>query len=687
MTRYMRDEEGSVLIFSLVIMILLFGFMGILVDTGRTVITHSRVQGYVDNLALAAANELDGQADALTRARAAVENDYIVKSALGGADGGEDFQLGDLYFLTDAPRADGRMLETEDFQDLITPDAALATHVLVTGTAVDVEWGMLKFVNSLGQVASPEAFQVSTWAAARLETGFCVEPMISMCAPQNNDWSGFDPGSQVKMVKNRDEVWEAGEYGIVTNISDDIHGTCSSYTGVDQLHCLMAINSHATDCGPNSVDFTADIPDINSGVDTYSVHAALNTRFGIFDPILGAIAVSDQVSPDANTISGALYSCTAEDFDEVSDSMGLPVDDCFHTGECDIYSDPISQDALELYWEQNHPGSTFPHWLETRFEIYQYEVLMGLLDVEGPEDSTNNICNPNASPAFNRRQFEIAIVDCSTMGDGEAFTDIEPVAYANAFLTEPVERLDAITFDGMFQGEPLTSGDVITSELSPKKGDGRSIDPYADTHGVTFGIKLSHKNKNKGDKNMPMLFDTVNWTGGDEDLAATDRGNIVIISEDGDSNDPDDEAKGGWFLIHFDEPTYVHSMIVFDTEDGGVVRLYDYIEEDPTGEYETNKSNGQLKQLSGGDGEGHDPDELAHLTVPNLGDGKHTRLDVGYNSIRTIAYFMPDSGGIDDIVIQNSKAEPTERDTITMEILETLSPTSKEIATFPIMTN
>ena len=42
-----------------------------------------------------------------------------------------------------------------------------------------------------------------------------------------------------------------------------------------------------------------------------------------------------------------------------------------------------------------------------------------------------------------------------------------------------------------------------------------------------------------------MIFDSNNVTGADFDLAATDLNNVLIISEDGDSNDPDDNAAGG----------------------------------------------------------------------------------------------------------------------------------------------
>ncbi len=45
-----------------------------------------------------------------------------------------------------------------------------------------------------------------------------------------------------------------------------------------------------------------------------------------------------------------------------------------------------------------------------------------------------------------------------------------------------------------------------------------------------------------------MLFDTNNITGEDFDLSATDLGNVLIISEDGDSIDPDDNLRFAHFF-------------------------------------------------------------------------------------------------------------------------------------------
>lgn len=46
------------------------------------------------------------------------------------------------------------------------------------------------------------------------------------------------------------------------------------------------------------------------------------------------------------------------------------------------------------------------------------------------------------------------------------------------------------------------------------------------------------------------------------------RGNLLIVSEDGDSSDPDDEADGGMIVFHFDDPVRVDEVHVVDIDEG-----------------------------------------------------------------------------------------------------------------------
>ncbi|MEP3391334.1 MAG: cadherin-like domain-containing protein [Litoreibacter sp.] len=107
--------------------------------------------------------------------------------------------------------------------------------------------------------------------------------------------------------------------------------------------------------------------------------------------------------------------------------------------------------------------------------------------------------------------------------------------------------------DVLITFENLQAGDIVNGQFA--------------ANGVTIS---------SGDPSTPpMVFDTDNPTGGDSDLATNNLGNVLILSEDGDSNDPDDNAGGGEFIFEFDEPSDVVNFNVLDVEESGVVRLFD----------------------------------------------------------------------------------------------------------------
>jgi CshA-type fibril repeat protein len=76
--------------------------------------------------------------------------------------------------------------------------------------------------------------------------------------------------------------------------------------------------------------------------------------------------------------------------------------------------------------------------------------------------------------------------------------------------------------------------------------------------------------------NPAMIFDTDNPTGGDEDLATDNLGNVLILSEDGDSSDPDDNQGGGTLVFEFDGPVTVDSLTFLDNDEGpAIIEFYD----------------------------------------------------------------------------------------------------------------
>ena len=76
--------------------------------------------------------------------------------------------------------------------------------------------------------------------------------------------------------------------------------------------------------------------------------------------------------------------------------------------------------------------------------------------------------------------------------------------------------------------------------------------------------------------NPPMIFDTANPTGGDDDLKTDNLGKVLILSEDGDSSDPDDNKDGGRIFFDFDSATKVKELTFLDIDDDEKVEVKFY---------------------------------------------------------------------------------------------------------------
>jgi len=124
---FARDERGAVLVLWGLFLAVGFGFLALAFDIGRIATTQTQLQSFADEVALAAAGELDGEADAITRATAAAEGliGGLQTFATGNQalDGSSD--LLPLTFLSDLP------MDTSDTASTVTTDPTRARYVRV----------------------------------------------------------------------------------------------------------------------------------------------------------------------------------------------------------------------------------------------------------------------------------------------------------------------------------------------------------------------------------------------------------------------------------------------------------------------------------------------------------------------------------------------------------------------------
>ncbi len=142
--------------------------------------------------------------------------------------------------------------------------------------------------------------------------------------------------------------------------------------------------------------------------------------------------------------------------------------------------------------------------------------------------------------------------------------------------------------------------------------------------------------------NPAMIFDSANPTGGDDDLGTpniffggpglgdgggpgaganeTEQDKILIISEDGNTAVPDDNAGGGTLTFTFDDPTFVVGLEILDIDD--------------------NETCGTVTALDEGGV------EIASLPLANLGDNSFQSLGLGIGAVKKLEVYLQGSGAV-----------------------------------------
>jgi len=123
-----------------------------------------------------------------------------------------------------------------------------------------------------------------------------------------------------------------------------------------------------------------------------------------------------------------------------------------------------------------------------------------------------------------------------------------------------------------------------------------------------------------------MIFNSEDPTGGDDDLSTEDEGNVLIISEDGDSTDPDDAARGGTLTFEFDDLVGVASVGLLDIDESGSAITF----------------------FAG------DDSVLETVEIPEMGDNSLQELAVAVENVSRIEIALAGSGAITDIEFSSS---------------------------------
>lgn len=269
-----RREGGAVIVTVALVMLFLLGFMGIALDFGRLFIVKTELQTAMDSCALAAAKELDGQPDSLTRAvSAGITAGNLNRVDLQSANWRGKGQITDADII---------------FRDgAYNPTTAVANTVYVqcAHTQPGVQTWLLHALNAFagpGAPTSPTQDVVARAVARRApgQTG-CPIPVALRPKPgfeSDNVNYGFVRGEWVKMITQQND-FAGGEIGWV-----NLDGTNSASQTRDQM-----LNGY---CG---------VP-ADKELGTPGVQAAIaevwNYRFGIYKNNVTLSLADPTVLPD-----------------------------------------------------------------------------------------------------------------------------------------------------------------------------------------------------------------------------------------------------------------------------------------------------------------------------------------------------------------------------------------------------
>lgn len=382
-------------------------------DYGRLMALNSELQSAADQAALAAATQLDGRDDAITRARAAA-NTYFAKATVGGT---APTYANNTYIAQDESGANA----------VTIPDANI---VFYTGYASDAPTGSVLSTSAADQ-RSAKIVQVTVSnrritkpltpitnilltanaqasAMARVDGAVCNVPPLMICAPDNTPAfpEGYEGVGVLMEPGGQTGAWAPGAFGYL----DLVNGPGSN--GADALRDLLGSATLQNQCRSTSATVDAATGNKTSATD------ALNTAFDIYsnnqyacqgdgDFCPGQNTRKDQVRTEAYeyknkrqseipaaTAMGcnrALAKTTGNPNPSVSDwgfvpsmaaahAQGFPRDDCHYANNCNgltgqKYGTGVWTTGKNAYFAAVHglaPGS-IPASLTTRYKTYVWE--------------------------------------------------------------------------------------------------------------------------------------------------------------------------------------------------------------------------------------------------------------------------------------------------------------------------
>ncbi|MCB2126215.1 MAG: hypothetical protein H6897_15115 [Rhodobacteraceae bacterium] len=436
-----RDEAGTILVFWAMALVMLLGMVALSFDIGRLAATQSELQSYADHVALAAAGELDGRSDAITRATAAAANFVTDSQTFGSGSralgGGADYAIG---FYDSLPASDTGSLAPGQ---TTVPEDAIYASVIVNQQTVNFSFGSVLSVLTGGAMATPAT---SASAVAGFTQYACdITPMM-FCIP-GPSFDASNPATVGDMIRLRSggqgAAWGPGNFGFLepSTLALDSTGNCAGVGGTGPtLRCVLGAVGSITQC------FAQRGVNTEPGQKVGITNDALNTRFDMWSGAMKNEKNNPIYAPAANVIKGlepkSGGACNWNNPQATPDTKAVPRDDCFPG--CAPYGDGNWSAGRMAYVTANY-GGTDPHpGAGTRYEYYLAEIAAagGTTSstpiLNGLSETGRPMCSPHQDPDPERRVIIAAGIDCTANPIAGRATAVPVHQFVKMFITEPV---------------------------------------------------------------------------------------------------------------------------------------------------------------------------------------------------------------------------------------------------------
>lgn len=443
---FAKAEDGAVLVLWALFLAVALGFLALSFDLGRVASTQSELQSYADQVALAAAGELDGRSDAIARATSAAAG--LIRDNQTYAQGATLLSGAGSYaitFFSALPPSDGAAATA------VTTNATLARYVRIQVAQQTVRTPFAAATAAMnGDPTANVQSTVSAAATAGMTSWACDVTPLMFCVP-NGSWRATNNiGNQILLRSGgQGAAWGPGNFGFldVTSLPVDTTGPCNGLNGAQLYRCLVGAERGITGCIRT-----------DAGVDTQTgqrvgLAEAFNTRFDIFQGSMNGERTIAAYRPAPNTIQGTKPrgggACRGNNTD-VSAAMPLPRDTNIN-GSTRFGNGTWNRAG---YVTTNHGGS-YPAGTSTsssRYQMYLAEIAAARarsapndVPLPGFDETGAPMCHSTVSPDPDRRTVIAAAVDCTANAISGNTRNVVPLEYVKLFMTEPVQSAGSDT--------------------------------------------------------------------------------------------------------------------------------------------------------------------------------------------------------------------------------------------------